>query len=238
MESGKFDIPEIPDIPELDDEEAGARGGGGGGGGRSRRRGLGGGGRGAGGGGGPRWWLWLVAGIVVGVAGTLFLPSLVAPYLPAVLRPDRQEVRGLVLQKSMEGERLLLTVESERGSMLATFREQVSELNLLVAEGDSITLILGEYRPFVDDPSVRGVRRNPGSAGRGATPTDTAGSSPDASARQGETGGAGQPAGGGAAPQDTTSRGGSATGATGAGGGGAADPGRQSGVDTASADRG
>lgn len=215
MEGGKFDIPEIPDIPGLDDEDVSAGGGSGGGG--PRRRGLGGSGRGGSGGGGggrrSRWWLWLVAGLVLGVAGTLFLPSLVAPYLPAVLRPDRQEVRGLVLQKSVEDDRLLLTVESERGSMLATFREQVAELDLLVAEGDSITLGLGEYRPFVDDPSVQGVRRTPGSPARRPTPTDSAAGS-----------------GGDPTEADTASRGAPRS--------GTATGGLRSGTDTTSADGG
>lgn len=159
MEGGKYDIPEIPDIPGLDDEELNTAGGGGGGGG-----GRTGGGSGSRSGGserkGPRRGLWLLVGIVVGIVGTLFLPSLLAPYLPAALQPDRQEVRGLVLEKSREADRLLLTVESERGAMLATFSEQVAELDLLVAQGDSVTLSLGAYRPFVDDPSVMGVRKN------------------------------------------------------------------------------
>lgn len=167
MEGGKYEIPDIPDIPGLDDEELNTGGGGGGGGGG--RTGGGGGSRSGGSGrSGPRRWPWLVVGIVVGVAGALFLPSLLAPYLPAALQPDRQEVRGLVLEKSREADRLLLTVESERGAMLATFSEQVAELDLLVAQGDSVTLSLGAYRPFVDDPSVMGVRKNAG----GATGTD------------------------------------------------------------------
>lgn len=166
MEGGKYDIPEIPDIPGLDDEELNTGGGGGsrsGGSGRS----------------GPRRWPWLLVGIVAGVAGTLFLPSLLAPYLPAALQPDRQEVRGLVLEKSREADRLLLTVESERGAMLATFSEQVAELDLLVAQGDSVTLRLGAYRPFVDDPSVMGVRKNAGGAAGTDAPTDDAGDPPE-----------------------------------------------------------
>lgn len=229
MEGGKFDIPEIPDIPGLDDDEAepGGAAGGGGGGGARRRRGLGGGGRGNGGRRGPRRWLWLLIGVAVGVTGTLFLPSLVAPYLPAVLRPDRQEVRGLVLEKSRESDpdRLLLTVESERGSMLATFRNQVAELDLLVSEGDSVTLSLGEYRPFVDDPSVRGVRRNPGSAPRETTATDSAARARDTSGSEADTGA------GGPAQADTATRRDSS-------GSGAAGPGRETAAEPTSAEGG
>lgn len=178
MEGGKYDIPEIPDIPGLDDEELNTGGGGGGG-----RTGGGGGSRSGGSGrSGPRRWLWLVVGIVVGVVGTLFLPSLLAPYLPAALQPDRQEVRGLVLEKSREADRLLLTVESERGAMLATFSEQVAELDLLVAQGDSVTLSLGAYRPFVDDPSVMGVRKNV----EGASGTDAQEGDADVPPQSGE----------------------------------------------------
>lgn len=178
MEGGKYDIPEIPDIPGLDDDDVNPGGGGGGvGAGRSG----GGGGSRSGGSGrtGPRRWLWLLVGTAVGVAGTLFLPSLVAPYLPTALRPDHQEVRGLVLEKSREADRLLLTVESERGAMLATFAEQVAELDLLVTQGDSVTLSLGAYRPFVDDPSVTGVRKNAGGTTGTDAQTDVAGDPPE-----------------------------------------------------------
>jgi hypothetical protein len=111
----------------------------------------------------------------------------VAPYLPAALRPDHQEVRGLVLEKSREADRLLLTVESERGAMLATFSEQVSELDLLVAQGDSVTLNLGAYRPFVDDPSVMGVRKNPGPAAGSVADTDSTTASQEAAEGEAET---------------------------------------------------
>ncbi len=146
----------------------------------------------------PRRLVWLVAGLVLGVAGTLFLPDLLRPYLPAGLRLGETEVPGLVVEKRREGDRLLLTVDTERGASLATFTRQVSEIDLLVSEGDSVTLGLGEYAPLVDDPSLVGVRKGRGGAApppERATPADAdtaagpstedtapaAGASPDAS---------------------------------------------------------
>lgn len=106
-----------------------------------------------------RRWPWFLAGLVLGALGAIFGPDLAAPYLPEVLRPGLEEVRGPVLGKRIEGERLLLTVDTERGAVLATFRQRVPEIDLLVDEGDTITLGLGEYAPLVEDPVLAAVRK-------------------------------------------------------------------------------
>lgn len=162
MTPKEFDIPDIPDIPGLDDDPpAGGKrktGGGSGRGGRSGR---------------PRRWPWLVAGIVLGIAGTIFLPDLVRPHLPAALRGSGTRVRGLVVEKGRDGDKLLLTVDTPEGALLATFRRRVPEIELLVARGDSVTLGVHAYRPFVEEPELLGVRKPgeaaaAGSAGPGA----------------------------------------------------------------------
>jgi hypothetical protein len=86
-----------------------------------------------------------------------------------------------VLVKRRDGERLLLTVETPRGAVLATFRERVAEIDLLVDEGDSVSLGLGRYRPFVEDPSVEGVHKAASGSGRAVEPgpaTNGEGASP------------------------------------------------------------
>jgi len=151
---------DLSQFQEFSDTAARASGGGGGSGakgrGSSRRK--------------RRWWLWLLVGIVLGVAGTLFLPDLVAPYLPTVLRRQSVEVTGPVLAKRMEQDQLLLTVDTRRGALLATFRQRVSEIGLLVDAGDTITLGLREYRPLVNDPVLEAVKKGPGGGPVGRRP--------------------------------------------------------------------
>lgn len=122
---------------------------------------------------GGRRWPWLVAGIVLGVAAALLVPRFVTPYLPAPFRAGELRVQGPVLAEQQEEDRLLLTVETEQGAILATFRQQVSEIALLVDEGDTVTLGVREYRPFVRDPTLVGVykgRPPDGARGTNAAP--------------------------------------------------------------------
>ncbi len=100
---------------------------------------------------------WLLGGIVVGILGTIFLPRLVAPYLPEVMRGEQQEVSGIVEAKSAEVDRLLLTVGSEAGAMLVTYTKNVAEIDLLIDVGDSVLLVVDEYAPFINDARIRRV---------------------------------------------------------------------------------
>ena len=102
----------------------------------------------------------LLAGIALGVAGTIFAPEVAGPYLPEAFRVKKAEtVDGEVVRKLREGERLLLTVQTSQGSVLATFKKKVAEIDLLVQQGDTITLALGRYEPFVEDPAIERVRK-------------------------------------------------------------------------------
>ncbi len=148
--------------------EGGGRGGGGGAAAGQRRRGKG----------GRRGFLLFLLGAAVGVAAALVAPRFLGPYLPAAFTGGGERVEGEVLGKRREGERLLLTVETPRGAVLASFRDRVAEIDLLVEEGDSVSLGLGRYRPFVDDPEVEGVRK---AAARGRRPESAVGEgSPEA----------------------------------------------------------
>lgn len=64
---------------------------------------------------------------------------------------------GVVITKQAEADRLILTVSTAEGTIFATFRAMVAEIGLLIQEGDSITLELREYTPFVDDPTIARV---------------------------------------------------------------------------------
>lgn len=104
------------------------------------------------------------AGLVSGVIAAIFVPALVRPYLPGIVAGDRQRVQGVVRAKQLETDRLLLTVPTAEGTILATFTRDVAEIDLLVQKGDSITLELREYSPFVDNPRIASVRPAPAAA--------------------------------------------------------------------------
>ncbi len=103
--------------------------------------------------------LMLFLGIVLGVAGTILLPRFLGPLLPAGLRSGGESVEGTVVRRQRDEERLLLTINTPQGAALATFTEKVAEIDLLVEEGDAVTLGLGAYEPFIDNPPIRAVRK-------------------------------------------------------------------------------
>ena len=116
-------------------------------------------------------------GLLLGVAGTILVPTYLGSYLPSFLRGETVTVEGPVLAKqrpSEGGDRLLLTVQAAQGAMLVTFTERVSEIDLLVDEGDVVSLGVKRYEPFVENPAVRGVEKNP--ALRGVDENPAAGS--------------------------------------------------------------
>lgn len=107
----------------------------------------------------PRRWPFLLVGLVLGAAAALALPPLVSPHLPETFRPAGEEVSGVVAAKEREANRLLLTVRAEQGAILATFDRRVAEIDLLVDRGDTVTLGVDRYQPFVENPALRGVRK-------------------------------------------------------------------------------
>lgn len=155
-----------------------------------------------------RWWIWLLLGVALGVAAALLVPRWVAPHLPPALGGGLVTVEGDVLDKQRESGRLLLTLDSDRGAMLATFRDRISELDLLVGRGDRVTLAMREFRPFVDGPRLVGVQKGdwegrvPRSGADAGEAADTAGARADGAAPDTAADAAG-PGGDGASAPDT-----------------------------------
>jgi len=117
----------------------------------------------------------LLIGIGLGVVGTIYAPQVAGPYLPeGFLLKKPETVEGEVVRKQREGDRLLLTIQTSQGTVLATFKKKVAEIDLLVQQGDTLTLALTRYEPFVEDPAVDRVRKQE-SASR---PKDSAPSAP------------------------------------------------------------
>lgn len=100
-----------------------------------------------------------ILGLAIGLAGTRLIPTFVSQYLPVTFQPHTQVVKGIVVRKHQDSERLLLTVSTPQGALLATFTQQLSEIDLLVEERDEVTLGLAQYAPFIHDPVIKGVMK-------------------------------------------------------------------------------
>jgi hypothetical protein len=122
-----------------------------------------------------RMFVGFLIGLAVGIAGTLLAPRFLGPYLPAGIVEQAAPVEGVVTAKREVDQRLLLTVVTPAGATLATFTERVDEISLLVDKGDTVSLALSRYEPFVTDPRIRGVQKQrPGAEGEsGARPPGT-----------------------------------------------------------------
>jgi hypothetical protein len=119
--------------------------------------------------------LLFLVGVALGVALVVMGPRVAGPYLPAVLRGQVEVVEGEVARKQREANRLLVTVVTPRGAILVTFKTKIPEVDMLVAEGDALTLGLRRFEPFVEDPAIRSVRKKtpaegPPSGAAGRTP--------------------------------------------------------------------
>jgi hypothetical protein len=101
----------------------------------------------------------LLVGIALGVAGTVYAPHYVKSFLPGPSKPRAGGVEGRVTAELPEADRLLLTVSTPEGATLVTFNRKMKEIDLLVDEGDSVTLDLKYYSPFVTNPAILRVRK-------------------------------------------------------------------------------
>lgn len=122
----------------------------------------------------------LILGILLGALGAFLWPRYVAPQLPAGLRSAAEDVTGTVVRKQREGQQLLLTVNTAEGAALVTFTERLPEIDLLIQEGDEVTLALREFEPFVTDPTIRRVRKGEGAAGAPGRVPEPSAEPPDA----------------------------------------------------------
>lgn len=102
----------------------------------------------------------LLLGMGLGVGGTIWTPRLAGQYTPEFLRAKREVVEGEVERKLKDQDRVLLTVQTPQGAILATFKKRAVEIDLLVQKGDMLTLALRRYEPFVEDPVIERVRKS------------------------------------------------------------------------------
>lgn len=120
-------------------------------------------------------WVLLITfllGLGLGLSVPSFAPQYLDPYFPKMMKPSSQEVKGVVVKKQTKPNRLLLTISSKEGAILATFKKKIAEITLLVDEGDSITLAVNEYAPFVTDPRILRVNKPEAGSPLPASPPD------------------------------------------------------------------
>lgn len=114
----------------------------------------------------------LLAGIVLGATGAVLAPRLVSPRLPRSGPSGGDGVSGEVVAKSKEADRLLMTVAGKQGAVLVTVTKRIKEIDLLVEVGDTVSLLMSAYEPFVKDPRIGGVRKPSRVSPRGEWPEE------------------------------------------------------------------
>lgn len=106
-----------------------------------------------------RRFLWgFVLGLILGFLLAQLTPVWWERYLPESLRMGRL-VEGEVLDKEERSDQLLLKISTEDGVLLATFTDRLDEIDLLVENGDNITLRIRGYQPFLNDPPIERVQK-------------------------------------------------------------------------------
>ena len=116
-------------------------------------------------------------GVAVGIGAGNRGPALIAPYLPRAVRGVGSQIEGQVVRKQRDGNRLLVKITTAQGPMLVTFTQKAPDLDVLLDNGDTVTLVTPGYATFVDDPIVEHVK----AAGR--TPSPPPPSQPQPSTR-------------------------------------------------------
>jgi hypothetical protein len=105
-----------------------------------------------------------VIGFVLGVAAVIIARPFLGERLPEAVGGKRQSVAGPVTAKQQQNDRLLLTINTSAGAILGTFTRKVDEINLLVERGDTVTLTVAGYQPFLENPEITRVGKPTGIA--------------------------------------------------------------------------
>ena len=97
-----------------------------------------------------------VLGVLLGVGGTV-AGAQAFDRLTTLSGNETERLRGVVQSKHLNNGRLIFTVRTQQGTVLATITERVEDVDLLVQQGDSITLTTSRYAPFIKNPSIARV---------------------------------------------------------------------------------
>jgi hypothetical protein len=127
-------------------------------------------------------WLIFILGLVLGSVATVGIVQRAIPYLRLSVFDRGVSVEGTVLRKQVAEGELRLRISSSEGVMLATFTQNLDEIELLVEEGDLVGLSIPQYTPFVQDPDIQRVRKPEVSTGGhlpAAEPQEVEGNAPE-----------------------------------------------------------
>ncbi len=116
-------------------------------------------------------------GLAVGISGMVLIPRFASSYLPPAMKPG-VSVKGVVVAKQRDPERLLVTLSAPEGSILVTFTKKVPEIDLLVEKTDALTLSMGGYRPFIQNPEIERVQKQKAENGKDLPGNESPGNQP------------------------------------------------------------
>lgn len=107
-------------------------------------------------------WVGLLGGFILGFLSAVIMdlvaPELLEPYTRQFIPATQIEsVKGTVVKKERDSNRLLMTLSTPKGVLLATFTQKIDEIDLLVSEGYTATIRLRTYSPFVENPVIERV---------------------------------------------------------------------------------
>jgi hypothetical protein len=102
---------------------------------------------------------WFLVGLVLGVVVTAIAVPRLGRRLPEAVRGKYESLQGPVTAKERQDDRLLLTIVTPAGAILATFKKQVAEISLLVERGDTVELAVPGYQPFLENPEIARVAK-------------------------------------------------------------------------------
>jgi hypothetical protein len=105
---------------------------------------------------------------------------MIAPYLPKAVIGPGERIEGQVVRKQRDGNLLLVKVTTAQGPTLVTFTQKVPDLDVLLATGDAVTLVIPGYATFINVPILERVKE----AARTKTPSSPASpNTPESSTR-------------------------------------------------------
>lgn len=113
-----------------------------------------------------------ILGLGLGLSAPMLAARYMDPYLPEFLKETIHPLEGEVIHKQRQQDRLLITITTQDGTILATFQQQVPEIDLLIEERDRVTLDVKQYDPFVNDPPVLRVSKHQEEAPLTTAPID------------------------------------------------------------------
>ncbi|MDT3779603.1 hypothetical protein PJI16_18725 [Nitrospira sp. MA-1] len=99
-------------------------------------------------------------GLGLGFSSPMLASRYLDSYLPAFLKDAMHPLEGSVTHKKRQEDRLLVTMTTQDGSILATFQQQAPEIDLLIEERDLVTLDVPKYEPFIHDPTLLRVTKH------------------------------------------------------------------------------